>query len=516
MGNEILRMQHITKVYPNGVVANYDVSFDVREGEIHALMGENGAGKSTLMNILFGALHADAGEIYYRNQLVTDDSSAQLIQKGIGMVHQHFMLVESFSVYENVLLGIEPKKHFSIDRKVAIQMVHEIADQYQLKVEPNIKVSDLSVGLKQKVEILKALIRGAKLIILDEPTAVLTPQETQELFEQLKLLKESGHTIIFISHKIKEVMQLCDRFTVLRGGKTMGTYEIDGMRAEDISRLMIGRDVSLHVDKTPANFGEDLLQVKNVRLKNEYGKSVLDDVSFSLRRGQILGIAGVEGNGQDELAACIFGLQNQATGSILLEGKELLHQKIVSIRRAGVAYIPEDRMQSGLCAPLNIWENIIATRSDQPNIQKNGLLQRKSIEVLCTKLVADFQIACQSLKQSVNRLSGGNMQKIVVARELADNPKLLIANQPTRGIDVGANEFIWKKLLSLREEGQAILLISADLSEIMALSDSILVMCNGEAVAYFEDASKVDEHMVGEYMLGIKKQEKQVGGEQIV
>ena len=318
MDNEILRMENITKIYPNGVMANKEVNLFVNAGEIHALMGENGAGKSTLMKILFGIEQKDSGKIYFEGKEINTQNAAQTIQLGIGMVHQHFMLVESLRVYENVILGIEPKKGLFTDKESAIQLVKDMAQKYNLNVDPMARVCDISVGVKQKVEILKVLVRGAKLLILDEPTAVLTPQETKELFEQLLLLKQNGHTIIFISHKIKEERQICDNITVLRGGKYVGTMPVANSTEEEISRFMVGRDVVLKVNKKPAQFGEVLLQLQNVSYTNQENKKMLNNVSFELKRGQILGVAGVEGNGQNELAECIFGFYKNVQGGIRL------------------------------------------------------------------------------------------------------------------------------------------------------------------------------------------------------
>ena len=321
MGNEILRMENITKIYPNGVMANKEVNLFVNAGEIHALMGENGAGKSTLMKILFGIEQKDSGKIYFEGKEINTQNAAQTIQLGIGMVHQHFMLVESLRVYENVILGIEPKKGLFTDKESAIQLVRDMAKKYNLNVDPMARVCDISVGVKQKVEILKVLVRGAKLLILDEPTAVLTPQETKELFEQLLLLKQNGHTIIFISHKIKEVRQICDNITVLRGGRYVGTMPVADSTEEEISRFMVGRDVVLKVNKSPAKFGDVLLDVQNVSYINQENKKVLNNVSFQLKRGQILGVAGVEGNGQNELAECIFGFYKNVQGKIMFNNQ---------------------------------------------------------------------------------------------------------------------------------------------------------------------------------------------------
>lgn len=508
MAGEILKMEHITKIYSNGVMANKDVDFSVEEGEIHALMGENGAGKSTLMKILFGDEDATEGRILFEGREIHPKSAAETIKLGIGMVHQHFMLVDSLKVYENVILGMEPKKGMLIDRAAAIKAVCETAEKYNLKIEPDAVVGDISVGKKQKVEILKVLLRGAKLLILDEPTAVLTPQETQELFEQLLLLKKNGHTIIFISHKIREVMQICDRVTVLRAGRTVGTMAVKNATEEEISRFMVGRDVILKVDKKPADFGAPLLQVSGLTYENREGKKLLDHVSFTLKKGQILGVAGVEGNGQNELAEAIFGFYPNAKGSILFEGEELNGSSIRKIRDRGLSYIPEDRIKTGAAGNVSIWGNLVADIIDSPILKKNGLLDYKEIHSRAEGLIQDFNIRCQSDQQPVGMLSGGNMQKVVVAREFSSDPKLLIANQPTRGIDVGANEFIWKKLVEQRDAGKGIILVSADLNEIMELSDSILVMCDGRVAAYFENAKEVTEFELGSYMLGLKRQEE--------
>lgn len=505
MSADILRMENITKIYGNGVIANKEVSLSVREGEIHALMGENGAGKSTLMKILFGIEPKDSGEISFEGKPLGQNSS-DIIKSGIGMVHQHFMLVDSLMVYENVLLGMEPRKGLFTDTKSAIALVSDTAKRYNLNIDPMARVGTLSVGLKQKVEILKVLVRGAKLLILDEPTAVLTPQETQELFEQLLLLKKKGHTIIFISHKIKEVKQICDHLTVLRRGRTIGVMEVKSASEEEISNFMVGRDVILNVEKTSAQFGETILEVRNLSCRSRTGRPLLHDVSFPVRRGQILGVAGVEGNGQNELAECIFGMRQADGGQILFQGKPLGGESIRARRDAGLSYIPEDRITTGVAGALPIWGNLVSDRIDKSTLHSHRLLDNGKIKSLSRQLIDDFMILCRSEQQEAAMLSGGNMQKVVVAREFSADPTLLIANQPTRGIDVGAIEFIWRKLVELRDQGRAILLISADLNEIFELSDSIMVMCEGEIAGYFRDGKRVSESELGLYMLGLKKQ----------
>ena len=501
-----LSMKGITKIYPNGVVANDDVDFEVEKGEIHALMGENGAGKSTLVKTLFGTHKIDSGQVLFDGKDITNISSGEAIELGIGMVHQHFMLVESLKVYENVVIGMEPTKYGLIDNAAAIQWVNDISNKYNLQVDAKVTVSNLSVGMKQKVEIIKVLARGAKLLILDEPTAVLTPQETDELFEQLLLLKKKGITIIFISHKIKEVKYICDRLTVLRGGKYVGVMDVKSATESEISNYMVGREVILKVNKEKARFGNEILSVQNLTYQDANHIEQVKNVSFSVKRGQILGIAGVEGNGQNELVECLFGLLNKAEGTVIFDGDDISKDSIRGIRDKCMSFIPEDRLKTGVASGVSIWGNIISDRIDRDAYKKNKLLNIKLIKALASDLRQEFNILSKNIEQPVGMLSGGNMQKVVVAREMSSDPKVLIANQPTRGIDVGANEFIWKKIIELRDAGRAVILVSADLNEILELSDSILVMHKGEIAGYFEDAAEVDEKELGLYMLGIKKQ----------
>ncbi|TCL65897.1 simple sugar transport system ATP-binding protein [Hydrogenispora ethanolica] len=506
MVEEILRMDHITKVYPNGIMANQAVDFAVRAGEIHGLVGENGAGKSTLMKVLFGLETPEEGAIFLRGERLKLNSIAAAIQYGIGMVHQHFMLVPSLTVAENMVLGIEPRKNGLLDFEKAIEMTEAVAKKYNLPVEPRAIVADLTVGMKQKIEILKALLRGAKLLILDEPTAVLTPQETKELFKELIALKENGHTIIFISHKLKEIKEICDRITIMRGGRNVGVHEVKDVTEEDISRLMVGRDVMLKVEKSPCQPGKPVLQVNQLSYTDEQGKAALKNISFAVRSGEILGIAGVEGNGQRELVELITGLRSYQQGRISIAGQEIGKRNIAQIRAIGTAHIPEDRMTYGVAGEGSIAENLVANRIKDRDLNRGWLLDMKRIEELCRQLIRDYRVACSSPQQSVKMLSGGNMQKVVVAREVSAAPELLVADQPARGIDVGATEFIYKKLVELRENGAAILLVSADLNEVMELSDSLVVMYGGEIVAYFEASATVTEEELGLYMLGVKKQ----------
>ncbi|BES65747.1 ABC transporter ATP-binding protein [Gottschalkiaceae bacterium SANA] len=506
MGKEVLAMKGITKVYPNGIVANKDISFSIDEGEIHALVGENGAGKSTLMKILFGLEKAQEGKVYLREQEVTFSNPQHAIEHGVGMVHQHFMLVPSLTVAENLVLGVEPKKGLKFDTKKAEQQTADLAKQYSFEVDPTAKVSDISVGTKQKVEILKALFRGAKILILDEPTAVLTPQETKELFKQLKFLKEKGHTIIFISHKLNEVKELCDRLTVMRRGTTIGTYQVSDVSEEDISRLMVGRDVILKVDKKPVAPGKNILNVKNVTYVNEFGKNSLKNVSFNLREGEILGIAGVEGNGQREIVDLVTGLQKIQHGDVEIKGESIKGKSIRDIRDMGTSHVPEDRMVYGVAETESVKANVMSYKYTDSTYTKKVMQKSKEIDELADRLVVDYLIKCNNADQPVKMLSGGNIQKVVVAREFFVEPDFIICDQPTRGIDVGAIEFIRKELVALREKGTAVLLNSADLNEVLELSDRLIVMHEGEIAAFFTDASKITEEELGLYMLGLKKQ----------
>lgn len=502
----LLSMEHITKIYANGFVANQDVSLSVKKGEIHALLGENGAGKSTLMKVLFGHEKLEEGRVFLDGKEISIDSPQTAIQYGIGMVHQHFMLVPSLTVAENLTLGIEPKRGGFYDIQAAVRMTEEISQKYNLNVDARAKVEDLPVGTKQKVEILKVLLRGAKIIILDEPTAVLTPQETKGLFEELVALKNDGYTIIFISHKLGEIKAICDRLTVLRAGKLVGVANVADLTEQQISQMMVGRDVVLKIDKEKAAPGEVVLDVRDLTLTAPNGKKQLDGVSLRVRAGQILGIAGVEGNGQKELSELVSGLAPIETGEILAAGEPVSGKSIRQIREMQIAHVPEDRMTYGSVATASISDNIISDRYYKKAFHKGLLLDRKKIKDEVRTLIHDFSVKCDGPEAQIKTLSGGNIQKVVAAREFSSSPRLILANQPTRGIDVGASEFIRRKLVQLRDAGAAILLISADLNEVLEVSDSLAVMCDGKVVAYFPDASVVGEDELGEYMLGLKRQ----------
>lgn len=502
----VVQMKNINKVYSNGVAANQGVDFNLKKGEIHALMGENGAGKSTLMKMLFGMEQPTSGEIVINGEPTVLSSPSVAISKGIGMVHQHFMLVPSLSVAENMVLGMAPRKGIFIDREKAIEITKENAEKYNLHVEPEMRVADIPVGMKQKVEILKALVRGAKILILDEPTAVLTAQETEELFKELKGLKEEGYTIVFISHKLNEIKEITDRLTIMRNGRSMGVYETKDVSKEDISRLMVGRDVVLNVQKDKAKPTDTVLKVRNLEYVNEWNKKMLNGVSFDVRKGEILGIAGVEGNGQKELIDMLFSLGNPDSGTAEVNGKSILNIGQKPVRDMGVSLVPEDRMLYGIAGTASIEENVISDRAGSKELNSGPLFNMKAIHELSDRLIKEFTVLCKSSAQQVGMLSGGNIQKVVVAREFSNDPVLILADQPTRGIDVGATEFIRKKLVELSRSGIAVLLVSADLAEVMELSDSLIVMHDGKIAAYFEDTSTLTDEEMGEYMLGLKEQ----------
>lgn len=503
----ILEMKNITKVYPTGLVANNHVDFSLRKGEIHALAGENGAGKTTLMKVLFGLEKPDEGEIILNGVSVSIHNPIDAIHKGIGMVHQHFMLIPSLTVAENIVLGDEPGKYGVLDKHRANEAAKTIGQKYNMDVNPEDVIADLPVGIRQKVEILKALHKGADILILDEPTAVLTPQETKELFAELKGLRDKGHTIVFISHKLNEVKELCDRITILRDGKDVGVYDVKDVSEQKISSLMVGRNLEVNTHKEAAAPGRIVLDVRNLNKKNESGKQVLHNINFQIRAGEIVGIAAVEGNGQKELSEIAAGLEPFSEGDITVSGIPVKNRTIKEIRRMGVAHVPEDRVAVGLVGDASVSDNLITYVYDKKEYSVHGLLDRKKIAAYARDLREKFLVKSRDGTESVRMLSGGNMQKVVVAREFSTNPQLIILNQPTRGIDVGATEFVRQKVLELRSRGSAVLLVSADLNELFELSDRLLVMFSGRIAAEINDVAGVTENELGEYMLGIKKQE---------
>ncbi|MDQ3249261.1 MAG: ABC transporter ATP-binding protein [Chloroflexota bacterium] len=502
----LVEMKAIVKIYPNGVAANQNVNFSVESGEIHALVGENGAGKSTLMKILYGLEQPTSGEIALDNRPVTFANPQQAIDLGIGMVHQNFMLVPSFTVAQNVVLGREPRRGRLIDNEKAIRITEELAETYGLDVEATAPVDSTPVGMRQRVEILKTLYRGARLLILDEPTAVLTPQETDALFAAVRRLVQGGKTVIFITHKLVEVKEIADRVTVMRHGAVMGTLRTAEVSKEEIARLMVGREVFLRVDKPTQQRGAVVAGVEGVGYVAPTGRPVLRGVSFNVYAGEILGIAGVEGNGQTELVQVLSGLQAATTGAVTIHGQSILGKDARGVRRAGVAHIPEDRLTNGVALTASIADNLVVDRYDRAPFTQRGVLNPTEIRRQAQDLMQEFDIRAAGYAATMGSLSGGNMQKVIVAREFSANPALLIAAQPTRGVDIGAIEFVHGQLIEKRSEGKAILLISADLAEVMSLADRIAVMYQGKIVAIFANGPDLTEQELGLYMLGIKEQ----------
>ena len=495
----VLEMRGIRKEFP-GVVANDAVSFDVRRGEVHALLGENGAGKSTLMNILYGLYRPDAGEIRLNGRPVSFTSARDAINAGIGMVHQHFMLIPVMTVAENIVLGVEPHNGPLLDESGAEQRVRELSAQFGLAVDPSALVSTITVGQEQRVEILKALYRGADVLILDEPTAVLTPQEAGELFEIIQSLRADGKSIIFISHKLNEVLEIADRITVLRRGKTIETVPREGATEESLARAMVGRDVLLRVQKDPAQPGDVLLSVEDLHVVDERGIEKVRGTSFEVRAGEIVGIAGVDGNGQSELIDAIAGLQKIASGRVVIGGRDSTGEDARGMLDAGLGHIPEDRQRRGLVLEFSIAENVALHDYSRPPDSKWGWLFPGQFIRRAASLIREFDVRGGGPMTRAGGLSGGNQQKVVAAREIARDPKVLIAAQPTRGLDVGAIEYLHRRLVAERDEGRAILLVSLELDEILSLSDRILVLYEGEIVG--EHTGEVSEEQIGLEMLG--------------
>jgi len=495
----VLEMRDIRKEFP-GVVANDRVSFDVRRGEVHALLGENGAGKSTLMNILYGLYRPDAGEIRLNGKRVTFSSARDAIQAGIGMVHQHFMLIPVMTVAENVVLGIEPSRRLLLDEAVARRRVTDMAKTFNFAVDPDARVDEISVGQQQRVEIMKALYRNANVLILDEPTAVLTPQEASDLFEILRTLRREGISIIFISHKLNEVLDIADRITVLRRGKTIETVPREGASEKSLARAMVGRDVLLQVERKPAEPGRALLEVKDLHVRDDRGIEKVRGVSFEVHEGEIVGIAGVDGNGQTELIDALAGLQTVEHGKITIDGKNISRATPRQALDAGVGHIPEDRQRRGLVLDFTIAENIALHDYAKAPDAKWGWIFPGRMIARAKRLIDDFDVRGGGPSTPAGGLSGGNQQKLVAAREVDRDPKVLIAAQPTRGLDVGAIEYLHRRLVTERDAGRAILLVSLELDEILSLSDRILVMYEGQIVG--EHTGDVSEEQIGLEMLG--------------
>jgi general nucleoside transport system ATP-binding protein len=496
----VLEMRGIRKEFP-GVVANDDVDFEVRRGEVHALLGENGAGKSTLMNILYGLYKPDGGEIRLGGRHVSFSSAKDAIEAGIGMVHQHFMLIPVMTVAENIVLGTEPvHAGVLLDEGAAARRVQELAKSFNFNVDPDARIDSITVGQQQRIEIMKALYRNASVLILDEPTAVLTPQEASDLFEILRTLRREGISIIFISHKLNEVLEIADRITVLRRGKKIETVQREGATEESLARAMVGRDVLLRVDKPPAQPGDVLLEIDELRVLDDRGIPKVRGISFAVRAGEIVGIAGVDGNGQSELIDAVAGLRKVESGSVKVAGRELSHASAREMLDAGVGHIPEDRQRRGLVLEFTIAENVALHDYASPPDAKWGWLFPQRLVERARGLIREFDVRGGGPLTRAGTLSGGNQQKVVAAREIARDPKVLIAAQPTRGLDVGAIEFLHRRLVEERGEGRAILLVSLELDEILSLSDRVLVLYEGEIVG--EHGGDVSEQQIGLEMLG--------------
>ena len=497
-----LEMKGITKYFASTHVrANDQVDFSVEPGEVHALVGENGAGKTTLMNILYGLIKPDSGEIFIDSQNARIEHPNDAIKHGIGMVHQHFKLVSSFTVAQNILLGMEPTQAGFLNEQQENELVDALAKKYNLPVDPTARIRDLPVGMQQRVEILKVLERKAKILILDEPTAVLTPQEVNELIAVIRGLSALGYTVIFITHKLIEVMSVADRVSVMRGGRMIGTKKVSETSIPELARMMVGREVILRVNKKNMKRGNIVLEAKDVSISDVNGLAAISHVSFQVHQGEIVGIAGVSGNGQTELVEAISGMNNLDGGEILFKGKVVNETSVGERRDMGMAHIPEDRMVVGLNLQTTLDENLIVSRYNHSEFSRYGFLLMRAISQFAEKIVNAFSIAAARPGEGISMLSGGNLQKVVVGRELAGDPAFIIANQPTRGLDVGSIEFVHKTLVEERDKGAGVLLVSVELDEVMALSDRILVLYRGRIQGEL-DAATATEEDVGILMAG--------------
>jgi general nucleoside transport system ATP-binding protein len=501
----VLELRGITKQFP-GVLANDHIDFDLRRGEVHALLGENGAGKSTLMSILYGLYTADSGEILMNGEPVAIDSPKKAIELGIGMVHQHFMLIPVMTVTENIVLAKEPvKAGVLLDEKAAEKRVAEVARTFKFAVDPHARIENITVGQQQRVEIMKALYRNADIVILDEPTAVLTPQEAQELFEILRTLTREGISVIFITHKLNEVLEIADRISVLRRGKLVDTIPREGATEESLARAMVGREVLLRVEKVPAQPGETLLNVEDLVVHDDRGLEAVRGISFDVRAGEIVGIAGVDGNGQSELIDALTGLRHPTSGHVRIGGQDLSGATAREALDAGLGHIPEDRQRRGLVLDFNLAENLVLHDYGRQPFSKLGWINPRGWLRWARGLLQEFDVRGGGPTTRGGSLSGGNQQKVVIAREVSRNPSVLIAAQPTRGLDVGAIEFVHRRLVEQRDAGKAVLLVSLELEEVLSLSDRILVLYEGRIVAEF--SPDVSEEDIGFAMTGGQRSE---------
>lgn len=502
-----IEMLGITKKFP-GIIANDNITLRLKKGEIHALLGENGAGKSTLMSVLFGLYQPEEGKILKDGKEISIKNPNDANRYGIGMVHQHFKLVHNFTVLENIILGNEDTKSGMITLEAARKKVKELSDKYNLYVDPNSYISDISVGMQQRVEILKMLYRDNEILIFDEPTAVLTAEEIDELMDIMKNLINEGKSILFITHKLKEIKKVADRCTVLRKGKYIGTVDVKDKTKEELSKMMVGRDINFAVDKKEVEVGEVILEVKNLSKKSaENGKDLLKNISFKLRRGEILSIAGIEGNGQSDLVYAITGMNKVDSGEIIFNGKDIVNSSVRERSLNGISHIPEDRHKYGLVLDYNISENAVLQNYFTKDFQSMHFLKKDEIDNYADRLIDQYDIRCSQGHDTVTRsMSGGNQQKVIIAREIEKNPDVLVAVQPTRGLDVGAIEYIHKQLVKVRDDNKAVLLFSLEIDEVMSLSDRIIVIYEGELVGEF-DPKEVTVEELGLYMSGSKRRE---------
>ena len=503
-----IEMLNITKRFP-GIIANDNITLQLKKGEIHALLGENGAGKSTLMSVLFGLYQPEEGVIKKDGQVVSIKDPNDANALGIGMVHQHFKLVECFTVLDNIIMGVEPTKHGFLQKAEAREKVLALSEKYGLHVDPDALIEDITVGMQQRTEILKMLYRENEILIFDEPTAVLTPQEIDELMQIMKNLAAEGKSILFISHKLAEIMAVADRCSVLRKGKYIGTVETANTTAEELSAMMVGRSVSFHVDKKPSEPGEDVLEVEGMTMASKLHKNnAVKNVSLKVRRGEIVCLAGIDGNGQTEFVYGLTGLEPLVSGSVKLCGKDITHASIRQRSVMGMSHIPEDRHKHGLVLDYSLEDNMVLQRYFEPEFtDKAGFLRRRNIRTYAEKLIDQYDVRSGQGPITIARsMSGGNQQKAIIAREVDKGPELLVAVQPTRGLDVGAIEYIHKQLIAQRDAGKAILLVSLELDEVMNLSDRILVMYEGRIVGEFDPAATTVQEL-GLYMAGAKRQD---------
>ncbi len=503
-----IEMLNITKRFP-GIIANDNITLQLKHGEIHALLGENGAGKSTLMSVLFGMYQPEEGIIKKNGEVVTIKDPNDANALGIGMVHQHFKLVECFSVLDNIIMGVEPTKHGFLQKKEAREKVMALSEKYGLQIDPDALVEDITVGMQQRTEILKMLYRDNEILIFDEPTAVLTPQEIDELMQIMKNLAKEGKSILFISHKLAEIMAVADRCTVLRKGKYIGTVETKNTTMEELSAMMVGRSVNFHVEKSPCQPGEVVLDVEHMTVASKMHKNnAVKDVSFQVRRGEIVCIAGIDGNGQTELVYGLTGLEPLSGGKITMCGQDITNLSIRKKSLLGMSHIPEDRHKHGLVLDYSLEDNLVLQRYFEPEFTtKAGFLRRDNIRKYATRLIEEYDVRSgQGPITQARSMSGGNQQKAIVAREIDKNPELLVAVQPTRGLDVGAIEFIHKQLVAQRDAGRAVLLVSLELDEVMDVPDRILVMYEGEIVGELDPKTTTQEEL-GLYMAGAKRDE---------